>query len=212
MEGIKRLGIEAPQAQCEQLLTYLTILKQWNAKINLTAIQDDRGIIIRHFLDSLAALPAIDMTVDHRVMDIGSGAGFPGLPIKIFRPAIFITLVEPIKKKAAFLHTVCGRLQLDHVEVLAERLEVIASRSARREGYDLLMLRALRPARILGQAVSLLRFGGRVILWVAKGAEETLLKEIGKVTSWGPVRVVPYRLPFEEIERELIILTKSQAS
>jgi 16S rRNA (guanine527-N7)-methyltransferase len=219
LEGAKRLGIRLSQKDSSQFLLYLKTLKYWSSRINLTAIRDDRGIIIRHFLDSLAGLAILPgekptsnrkilLETSYRVMDVGTGAGFPGLPLKICRPQIILTLVEPSNKKAAFLHSICGQLGLKGVNILTERLEAIVQQPQHQRAYDYIVSRALRPSKFLGPAVFLLRPGGRVVLWVSQ-KDESLLKEINNLPGWGQPEPISYRLPFENIERWLILLTKS---
>ena len=211
-EGVKQLGYSVAPEAISQLLSYLEALKQWNARINLTAIRTDRGIIIRHFLDSLAGLEALPAEnspeAPWRMMDVGTGAGFPGLPIKILRPKIQLTLLEPRKKKAAFLHSVCGQLGLQGVSILAERLEMLAKQPQHQGRYDILMSRALKASEFLGPASSLLHGGGRIVLWAAAQAGEDLLQKNKGFSGWDRSRVVSYRLPFEGVERSLVMLQK----
>lgn len=211
-EGINRLGYSVTPEEVSQLLVYLEALKQWNTKINLTAIRDERGIIIRHFLDSLAGLAVLpaqnSSTAPCKVMDVGTGAGFPGLPIKICRPKILLTLLEPRKKKAAFLHFVCGQLGLTGVNILTERLEVLVKQPQYQEGYDILMSRALKVSEFLGLASSLLHANGRLVLWTTQ-VGGALLHESKGLSVWKPPRVISYRLPFEDVERNLIVLEKA---
>jgi 16S rRNA (guanine527-N7)-methyltransferase len=212
-EGIKRLGYSVTPKEVSQLLVYLKALKQWNTKINLTTIQDEREVIIRHFLDSLAGLAVLPVqnssTIPCKVMDIGTGAGFPGLPIKICSPLIHLTLLEPRKKKAAFLHSVCGQLGLTGVDILAERLEALAKAPRYKEGYDILLSRALKVSRFLGLVSSLLRTNGRLVLWTVQ-ASGALLQESKGFSMWKPPHVISYRLPFENLERNLIVLEKTR--
>jgi 16S rRNA (guanine527-N7)-methyltransferase len=218
IEGAKRLGFRLSQKDISQFLIYLETLKHWNSRINLTAIRDDRGIIIRHFLDSLAGLAALPVEkpvsnnnippeTSYQAMDVGTGAGFPGLPLRICRPQILLTLVEPRKKKAAFLHSICGQLGLKGVNILTLRLEAVVQQPQHQETYDYVFSRALRPSKFLGPVSSLLRPGGRVVLWASQS--EPLLKEIKDLAGWGQPETISYRLPFEDLERSLIILRKS---
>ncbi len=211
-EGVNRLGFSVTSKEVSQLLVYLAALKQWNTRINLTATRDEREIIIQHFLDSLAGLAALPTENSEplcKVMDVGTGAGFPGLPIKICRPRILLTLLEPKKKKAAFLHSVCGQLGLKGVSILTERLEMLAKQPQLQDNYDFLMSRALKTTEFLGPASSLLHVGGRVVLWVARAGQD-LLHENKGLSVWEPPRVISYRLPFEGAERSLIVLQKAK--
>lgn len=227
LEGAKQLGILISQEQASKLLRYLEELKQWNTKMNLTAIRDDRGIIIRHFLDSLAVIEALAgpgfnsssplgsesavgtwLGAPSRVMDVGTGAGFPGLPIKICRPQIFLTLVESRRKKVAFLHSLCGYLELKGVEILAERLEAIVEKPIHRGAYDVVMARGLNPAMVLGQVSTLLRPGGRLVIWAGSRGRDLSREMLGQPV-WDRSEAISYRLPYEELKRNLIVMTKA---
>ncbi len=162
-------GLRLTPAQLGQFAIYLEELQDWNARLNLTAIADAEGIVTRHFLDSLrcalswGAAPA-------SLIDIGTGAGFPGLPLKILRPALRLTLVESIGKKATFLQHVAAHLGLADVEVLVERAEATGRDSARREQYDVAVARAVAELRVLAEyCLPLCRPGGRFL--APKGAQ-----------------------------------------
>jgi len=223
LEGAQQLGVCVSEDQISKFLIYLEELKQWNARINLTAIRGDREIIIRHFLDSIAGMAALaDLPpspppplgqgpwsgLPSRVIDVGTGAGFPGMPIRICRPQIFLTLLESNKKKVAFLHSLCGTLGLKGIQILGERLEWLSKQPSHQGAYDILMARALRPSMFLAQASHLLRLGGRVVIWAARAGEE-LFRELKDPAVWSQPEVLSYRLPFEDIERNLIVLRKA---
>jgi 16S rRNA (guanine527-N7)-methyltransferase len=125
LQGIEALGLTCDEAQAGLFMTYLSELKKWNRAYSLTSIRDDRGIVIKHFLDSLLYLKALPSEMGS-LADIGAGAGFPGLPIKILRPELRLYLVEPVQKKAAFLRSTVRRLGLEGVEVLAQRVEDVS--------------------------------------------------------------------------------------
>ncbi len=122
--GLEELGLRYSEKQVEAFITYLEELKKWNRAYNLTALKTDRDIIIKHFLDSLLfakALPPEVLTL----ADIGSGAGFPGIPIKIMCPDLSVFLIEPTQKKAIFLRHICSKLQLKNVEIIDKRIEEV---------------------------------------------------------------------------------------
>ncbi len=118
VNGARELGIELSDSQVDACFQYLSELKKWNRKINLTAIRDDRDIIIKHFLDSFSFLKGFMPREGLRLLDMGSGAGFPALPVKIAHGEIEITMVESVKKKASFLRHIIRTLDLKGVEVL----------------------------------------------------------------------------------------------
>ncbi len=160
-QGAAELGLSLDLEVLGQFATYLTELKRWNARVNLTGLQSDRDIVIRHFLDSLALLPFLG---DARTLaDIGSGAGFPGLVLKLVRPELVLTLVESRGKKAAFLDYLVTLLHLPGVAVAQVHLtpRLAAAWGPR---FDLVLSRAaLRLPELLAVAAPLLQPGGRVL-------------------------------------------------
>jgi 16S rRNA (guanine527-N7)-methyltransferase len=169
-------GLALDSAQLAQFRTYSAELAAWNARVNLTAIDDEYGIVTRHFLDSLACArfwhtaEGSPASLPTSLIDIGSGAGFPGLPLKLLRPELHLTLVESVSKKTAFLEHLVGLLGLEHVTIVTERAEVLGQNVAHRERYDVAVARAVAPLPTLAEyCLPLTRLGGR---WLApKGAQ-----------------------------------------
>ncbi len=122
IQGVAALGLECSDAQADAFMTYLAQLKKWNRAYSLTSIRDDRDIIQKHFLDSLLYLKALPKNA-RSIADIGAGAGFPGIPLKLMLPDIMLYLIEPVQKKAAFLRHTVRLLALDGVEVINQRVE-----------------------------------------------------------------------------------------
>jgi 16S rRNA (guanine527-N7)-methyltransferase len=164
-------GLSLSAAQSDQFLAYADELRCWNERFNLTTITDPEQIVTRHFLDSLVcALHWGDEP--QSLVDIGSGAGFPGLPLKILRPTLHLTLIESVRKKADFLHHIVELLGLEHVDILNERVELIGRDPHRRASYDVATARAVAELRVLAEyALPLLRVGGRLL--APKGADIT---------------------------------------
>jgi 16S rRNA (guanine527-N7)-methyltransferase len=160
-EGITVLGLELHSQVLEQFRLYLEELQRWNARVNLTGLKTDRDIVIKHFLDSLAVLPYLgDATL---LADLGSGPGFPGLALKLARPALNLTLVEARAKKAAFLQYLVSLLKLPEVEVAQVHLTPALAREWDPR-FDAVASRAAFPlARFLELAAPLLRPGGRAL-------------------------------------------------
>jgi 16S rRNA (guanine527-N7)-methyltransferase len=163
--GIGRLGLTFTDAQIESIVTYLNELKRWNQKTNLVGFRTDDALVRHGVLESLMILKAFPIRPGLRLMDIGSGAGFPGIPLKIAAPELFITLVEGARKKASFLKHACRLLQIRGLSVLQTRAEFLRSDPAYREAYDIVTARAV--AR-LSEAVTLctpfVKREGRVVL------------------------------------------------
>jgi 16S rRNA (guanine527-N7)-methyltransferase len=160
-------GLALSAAQLEQFRLYAAELASWNARVNLTAVDDAQGILTRHFLDSLAC--ARVWGEPQSLVDIGSGAGFPGLPLKILRPELELTLVESIGKKTAFLQHLVGLLGLEGVTIRTERAEALGQEAGQRERYDVAAARAVAPLAVLAEyCLPLVRLGGHFL--APKGA------------------------------------------
>ena len=167
-----------------QLTRYRDELLRWNASINLTAVTDDNEIIHKHFLDSLSILEYITLRDGDAVIDVGTGAGFPGVVLKIYVPGIRLTLIEASQKKASFLKFLIPQLQLHqtvNVAVLAERAEVCAQQQTHAGAYDWVFTRYVATiADSAGYCLPLLKESGK---WIAyKSGEETIRTEIGEST------------------------------
>lgn len=161
--GAEALGLALSPRQRELFEIYYRELVDWNRRVNLTSIVDYQGVQTRHFVDSLSVAPALGPGAG-RVIDIGSGAGFPGLPLKILLPHLKVVLLESVSKKTAFLSHLIARLGLEGVEVLTSRAEEVAHRPGYREGFDAVLGRALAPLSVMAElALPLARMGGRVI-------------------------------------------------
>lgn len=153
VEAAEQLGIQLSDGQLARLDQLGAALREGNRKVNLTRIISPDGIEIRHFLDSLtAAVPLLDRLRAGealRLVDVGSGGGMPGLPLKIAFPALRVTLIESVNKKAEFLRSTVAELRLSHVEVLASRAEVAAREPEHRDAYDWATARALGPLPVV---------------------------------------------------------------
>jgi len=154
--------------QAKQFELYYQELIEWNKKINLTAITDCSSVQVKHFLDSLTvalALPEEEVgRPDFNIADIGTGAGFPGVPLKILFPELRLVLIEPTTKKTAFLHHIIHKLELENVEVLNARAEEAAHLPLYREQFALVLSRAVAPLPTLAElTLPFCRLGGRFI-------------------------------------------------
>jgi 16S rRNA (guanine527-N7)-methyltransferase len=172
IRSIKELGLTVGEIQAEQFVRYLAHLLEWNKTINLTAIIDPKEIIIKHFVDSLAVLVATSFPQNGVVLDVGSGGGFPGIPLKIARPDTRMILVEPIQKKCSFLSSVIGLLKLQDVSTFCGTIEQYAKHPLS-EPIDMVVVRALKYEEIMKHLPDLLTSKGKVVLY----RTETIKKE-----------------------------------
>ena len=176
ISSAQELGLIISESHAEQFVRYLTHLITWNKTINLTAIIDSKEIITKHFVDSLTALVSTNLRQDSIVLDVGSGGGFPGIPLKIIRSDIQLTLVEPVQKKCSFLNSVIGLLQLRGVSTFAGTIEQYA-KQALTQSIDAVVVRALKFDDIQKHIPALLTKKGKVVLYRTSLIEN---KEIGE--------------------------------
>ena len=175
-QGACELGVVLSARQIDQFQTYYLELAEWNQRVNLTAISGYGEVQVKHFLDSLTVLLALPRPIKPtlRVVDVGSGAGFPGIPLKLAFPDIHLALIESVGKKARFLEHLVDVLGIPGVEVLAERAEALAHRSGLRESFDVATSRGVaRTSTLLEYTLPFCCLGGRVVLQ-KRGIEEEL--------------------------------------
>ncbi len=212
--GAKKLGLQLSPRQLEQFSIYYQELIDWNQRVNLTAITEYEEVQIKHFLDSLtvtlAFKPPISNT-DLRLIDVGTGAGLPGLVLKILFPDIKLVLLEATAKKAAFLRHLYSKLKLDNIETIIGRAEEVAHLAQYREQFDVVLSRGVAPLPTLIELT--LPFGsiGGSFIAQKKGDTETEISRAVKAISLlgGKLREVK-RVDLEEFtdERQLIIIDK----
>ena len=204
--GAAGLGVDIGPEAAARMARHAEAMIQWNRRVNLTAITDPAEVAVKHFVDSAAAVPL--MACGDRVLDLGSGAGFPGLVIKLLVPDATVTLVDAVRKKSSFLAHVIGLLGLSGVQARHLRAEDLASETNR---WDRVVCRAVADLPgIIRLARPLLAPGGRII--ALKGRlSEAELAEARRVAD-GPVETVPYRLPGLGDRRTLVIHAPSSAS
>ncbi|MHB9155819.1 MAG: 16S rRNA (guanine(527)-N(7))-methyltransferase RsmG [Endomicrobiales bacterium] len=164
----ERFGAALDEDRVEKFRLYLQALVEWNEKMNLVSFRAPEELLWRHFADSLASLVLIEKIAPtaRRAADLGTGAGFPGIPLKLARPALSLTLVESITKKCAFLEHVAQRLSLEGLTVINDRAENLGQNSAHRRQYDLVLSRAVSKfSPNLEIALPLLRRGGIALIY-----------------------------------------------
>jgi len=199
-KGLNELFLEHTATQVSSFMTYLAELKKWNKAYNLTSLKTDEDIVVKHFLDSLLYLKAMPEG-EISVMDVGSGAGFPGIPIKIMRPDVKMYLLEPSRKKVGFLRHIIGVLGLDGIEVVERRVEDAGSLTV-----DVAVTRALFNIReFVKKVYSHVRNGGRLIL--SKGPRVTEELKLIKDIRYDLLALF---LPTMNIKRFLVIVHQTK--
>ncbi len=202
-------GLHLDQRQIEQFARYSAELRAWNTRINLTAITDEREIVICHFLDSLRCALSWG---EHpsRLIDVGSGAGFPALPLKILLPELHVTLVESVGKKAAFLRHIIATLDLRDVTVVTARAEVVGRDPRHREQYDVVTARAVAELAILAEyCLPFCAIGGRVLAPKGSDVDDEVARARVAIARLGGqlLNVEPVDIPGVE-PRTLVVIAK----
>jgi 16S rRNA (guanine527-N7)-methyltransferase len=204
IKGLQELGISCSEKQVSAFMTYLVELKKWNRAYNLTALKTDEDVIIRHFLDSLLYLKALPEGAI-KLADAGAGAGFPGIPIKIVRPEIDLTLIDSSRKKTAFLRHMVRALNLSSTIVVEERLEALGEEYEKT--FDVIVSRATFSIKeFLETACPYVRKDGRLVLSKGPKANDES-GELEKTPYAGTIRdIIRSKLPLMRAERNLIVL------
>ena len=208
------LGVALTQKQIAAFETYQRELMDWNARHNLTAIRDEEGIRIKHFLDSLTCLKMID-NPPNRMIDVGTGGGFPGIPLKILMPGMQLTLVESVGKKARFCQHIVDTLKLENVSVLQNRAEELGQMTKHREKYDWAVARAVANLPILAEyLLPLVRIKGAMLAQKGdSGPAEAQKAEKAIRLLGGHLRQLhQLTLPGVVEERYLIVIDKVAAT
>ena len=191
---------------------YWQELKDWNSRINLTSITDDLDIIDKHFIDSLLLVRGKPLEHGVKVADVGTGAGFPGLPIKIYQSDIQLSLLESIGKKARFLEHVIAELELENVNVVNDRAEVAARSPEHREQYDLVVASSVARLRILAEyCLPLLSMGGRFVAYKGhEAATEVQEAEVALEKLGGQLEKIEWDVgtAANAVERALVSIRK----
>lgn len=205
----KILNFEFSEKQQKQFFEYMNLLLEWNKKINLTAIIEPEEIILKHFIDSLTISKYI---VDNcSAVDVGTGAGFPGIPLLIYRQDIKVTLVDSLNKRLLFLKEVVEKLELKNVEIVHSRVEDFGKNVKYREKFDIATARAVANLSVLSEyLVPLVKIGGKCICMKGNNINEEIKnsKNAFKILGVEQEKIETFRLPNSEIERNIIVLNK----
>lgn len=209
------LGIQLSGAQKRAFALYEQELISWSQRINLTAVKDPEMIRIKHFLDSLTCLLAMRDTPMEKVIDVGTGAGFPGIPIKIVFPQVRLTLVESVRKKADFCQYLTDKLSLNGVEVIHGRIEEVAKSNRHREQYDWAVARAVAILSVVAEyLLPLVRINGSALAMKGANAltEAHQAQNAIRILGGHLKKLIPVVLPKVAEERYLIVIEKVSAT
>lgn len=209
IKGSEKIGISLSDKQINDLISYSELLKEWNKKMNLTAITDDEGIAIKHFLDSMTAI--CTQKVQGRVIDVGTGAGFPGMVLKIVKPDISLTLLDSLKKRLVFLENVKEKLGEKDIELVHSRAEDGGQNRLYREKFDTVVSRAVANMTTLCEwCLPFVKVGGYFLSLKGPAVDEELnaAKKTISILGGSIEDVFEAEIPFSDLKHRIIIIKK----
>lgn len=202
-------GVSLSEQQCMQFKEYATLLVEWNQKMNLTAITKIEEIYSKHFLDCI--LPSFTLTLEGHLCDVGAGAGFPSIPLKIVYPDLAVTIVEPLQKRCTFLHALVKALGLENVTIANARAEEYVKEH--REAYDVVSARAVANLTMLAElCIPLVKESGIFLAMKGSGGEEELDKAKFAIQTLGCELVDTHKYALEEAMRINFVFKKNKAT
>lgn len=206
-EELSKLGIVLTSTQENQLEMYYNLLIEWNNKMNLTGITDRNSVYLKHFYDCITLIKAIDLTKNLKIVDVGSGAGFPGLVLKIVFPNLNVVLVDALNKRINFLNHVIESLKLENIEAIHDRIENYAKNNF--EVFDLVTCRAVAKLNIISElCLPLAKVNGYFIPMKATIEDEISDTKYLEVLKSKVESVITFNLPIENSVRNLIVIKK----
>lgn len=211
MEVLEENNTRISEYQLNQFQEYYKLLVEWNKKVNLTAITEKNEVFLKHFYDSITASFYYPFKNVTSICDIGAGAGFPSIPLKICYPHVKVTIVDSLKKRINFLEQLIETLKLDHVDVIHSRAEDIGKNKMYREHFDLVTARAVARMSVLSEyCLPLCKIGGAFIALKGANSHEELTdaKKAIKILGGEVVKNNTFMLPIEDSERSIIVIKK----
>lgn len=210
-KAAEEYGISLTDRMLQQFDLYYQLLIEWNEKINLTAITEPGEVAVKHMIDSLSCLDEKVFPQNCTVIDVGTGAGFPGIPLKIFRPDIKLTLLDSLNKRIKFLQEVADKLELADVQCIHARAEEGARNKQLRDAFDVAVSRAVARLQVLAEyCMPFVKKGGSfVALKGMKYAEESAdAQKALKILGGGECHAVPVKLPYLDDKRAVLYISK----
>lgn len=210
-EGMKELSVDISESQIEKFFLYYNMVIERNRVINLTAITDTRDVVFKHFIDSVSLVKVIDVSRETSLIDVGTGAGFPGIPLKIIFPDLKVTLLDSLNKRVRFLDEVIDRIGLNGIQAIHGRAEDVGRNPEFREKYDMCVSRAVANLSTLSEyCMPFVKVGGSFISYKSGTIEDELkqAEKAVKILGGSIEKVVNFRIEEIDAERSLIQIMK----
>ena len=210
-EAFAAAGFPLSAVQAQQFEQYYTILLDWNQRMNLTAIEDAEDVVYKHFLDSVLTLQVTGPLAGKQLIDVGTGAGFPGVPLKIMTPTLGLCLFDSLQKRIHFLEHLCGQLALKDVRTLHGRAEEFGQNAAYRETFDLATARAVAKLPVLAElCLPFVRVGGQFVALKGPELEQELAESQRALETMGGRlgEIKNIQLAHGQYERNLVVVEK----
>lgn len=214
-EGFKNLKLPYCEDIENKFVLYRDLLKEWNQKINITSIEDDEEIYLKHFIDSVLLLNKDNMNENKKIIDVGTGGGFPGLPLKIINDNFEVTLLDSLRKRIDFLKEVSNVLNLKNVKLIHGRAEDFGQNKEYRENYDICVSRAVAPLNVLSEyCIPFVKVGGYFAAYKSDNISQEItnsdkaIKELG-----GRIKEIKeISIPGADIIRKIVIIEKIETT
>lgn len=206
-------GITLTAIQLQQYQRYYELLVEWNEKMNLTAITEKEEVYLKHFFDSITASFYFDFSKPMSICDVGAGAGFPSIPLKIAFPSLQVTIVDSLQKRITFLNHLANELGLENVAFYHDRAETFGQKEGNREKYDVVTARAVARLSVLSElCLPLAKSNGHFIAMKGAAAQDEIKNGEYAVNILGGEieEVIDFQLPIEESERNIVIIKKKR--
>ena len=205
---LKKINIEITKNQLAQLDKYYNLLVEWNQKLNLTSITKKEDVYLKHFYDSLTIVKATDLNKVNSLCDVGTGAGFPGIVLKIIFPNLNVILIDSLNKRINFLNEIINKLELENIKAVHTRMEDYSKENI--EKFDIITSRAVAKIQVLSEiSFQALKIGGQLVLLKGQCEEEIAAsREILKKINGKVKNIIKFQLPIENSNRTIVIIEK----
>ena len=213
IEGLKELNLELSDMQQNQFMDYFDMLIETNKVMNLTSITDEDEVMVKHFIDSLLIVKSMDLTKIESLIDVGTGAGFPGIPIKIMFPHIKVTLLDSLNKRLKFLNDVIDKLELKDISTIHGRAEDLGHKSEYRENYDLCVSRAVANLSTLSEyCIPFIKVNGIFASYKASESNEETNEAKKAINVLGAKieKEETFELPCSDMDRKIVLIRKEK--